>query len=66
MGSSPGSRPRTTAALRSIQNEPTLQFEVRLRGDVQIDLKTLTGEANAIEVKALGTIYRATEKVQDN
>ena len=49
----------------NIQKESTLQLRLRLRGGMQIFIKTLTGKTITLEVEASDTIENVKIKIQD-
>ena len=49
----------------NIQKNNTLHLEVRLRGEMQIFVKTLTGRTITLEVEAIDTIENVKTKIQD-
>ncbi len=49
----------------NIQKEATLHLELRLRGGMQLFVKTLTGKIIALEVEASETIENVKAKIQD-
>ncbi len=49
----------------NIQKESTLHLVLRLRGGMQIFIKTLTGKTITIEVEPSDTIENVKEKIQD-
>src|SRR5436190_18208054 len=49
----------------SIQKESTLHLVLRLRGGMQIFVKTLTGKAITLEVEPSDTIENVKQKIQD-
>jgi ubiquitin C len=49
----------------NIQNEATLHMVLRLRGGMQIFVKTLTGKTVALETDPSESILRLKEKIQD-
>ena len=53
------------ALLRSIQKEATLHLVLRLRGGMQIFVKTLTGKTITLEVEGSDTIENVKAKIQD-
>ncbi|KAM3359605.1 hypothetical protein P3S68_019316 [Capsicum galapagoense] len=48
----------------NIQEESTLHLVLRLRGDMQIFVVTLTGKTIALEVESSGTIDNVKAKIQ--
>ncbi|KAM3200375.1 hypothetical protein P3L10_032737 [Capsicum annuum] len=48
----------------NIQEESTLHLVLRLRGDMQIFVMTLTGKTIALEVESSGTIDNVKAKIQ--
>ncbi|GJU48160.1 putative ubiquitin family protein [Tanacetum coccineum] len=54
-----------TLADYNIQKESTLYFMLRLRGGMQIFVKTLTGKTITIEVESSDTINNVKAKIQD-
>ena len=49
----------------NIQKESTLHLVLRLRGGMQIFVRTLTGKSVAIEVESSDRILNVKEKIQD-
>ena len=49
----------------NIQEESTLQLVLRLRGGMQIFVKTLTGKTITLEVEPIDTIENVKAKIQD-
>ena len=49
----------------NIQKESTLHLVVRLRGGMQIFVKTLTGKTITLEVEASDSIEKVKAKIQD-
>merc|ERR1711881_834048 len=49
----------------NIQKEPTLHLVLRLRGGMQIFVKTLTGKTITLEVESSDTIDNVKTKIQD-
>jgi ubiquitin C len=49
----------------NIQNEATLHMVLRLRGGMQIFVKTLTGRTVTLETESSESILRVKEKIQD-
>jgi ubiquitin C len=49
----------------NIQKESTLHLVLRLRGGMQIFVKTLTGKTVALETESSESILRVKEKIQD-
>ena len=49
----------------NIQKESTLHLVLRLRGGMQIFVKTLTGKTITLEVEASDTIENVKAKIQD-
>ena len=49
----------------NIQKEPTLHFVLRLRGGMQIFVKTLTGKTITLDVEPSDTIENVKTKIQD-
>ncbi|KAF8546612.1 ubiquitin-like protein [Imleria badia] len=49
----------------NIQNESTLLFVLRLRGGIQIFVRTLTGKTITLKVKSSDTIDNIKTKIQD-
>merc|ERR1739845_291675 len=49
----------------NIQKESTLHLVLRLRGGMQIFVKTLTGKTITLDVEASDTIYNVKAKIQD-
>merc|ERR1712100_165114 len=49
----------------NIQKESTLHLVLRLRGGMQIFVKTLTGKTIMLEVEASDTIDNVKQKIQD-
>jgi ubiquitin C len=49
----------------NIQKEATLHLVLRLRGGMQIFVKTLTGKTITLEVEAADTIESVKQKIQD-
>ena len=49
----------------NIQKESTLHLVLRLRGGMQVFVKTLTGKTMALEVAAADTIESVKAKIQD-
>merc|ERR1712166_599577 len=66
VSSSPASSSRTAAPCRmGIQKESTLHLVLRLRGGMQIFVKTLTGKTVTLEVEPSDSIENAKAKIQD-
>ena len=53
-----------TVADYNIQEDSTLLFGVKLRGGMQIFVKTLTGKTITLEVEASDTIENVKAKIQ--
>src|SRR5689334_17582991 len=49
----------------NIQKESTLHLVLRLRGGMQIFVKTLTGKTITLEVESSDTIENVKQKIQD-
>lgn len=49
----------------NIQKESTLHLVLRLRGGMQISVKTLTGKTTTLEVESSDTVKNVKTKVQD-
>ena len=54
-----------TLSDNNVQNEDTLHMVIRLRGGMQIFVKTLTGKTITLEVEAADTIENMKTKIQD-
>jgi len=50
----------------NVQKESTLHLVLRLRGGMQIFVKTLTGKITTLELEASDTIENIEAKIQDN
>ena len=56
---------RRNASPRQIQKESTLHLVLRLRGGMQIFVKTLTGKTITLDVEASDSIDNVKAKIQD-
>ena len=62
---SPPLPPHTSPLTNSIQKESTLHLVLRLRGGMQIFVKTLTGKTITLDVESSDTIEGVKAKIQD-